>query len=370
MLPLAFYDLTNPLHVLLINEDFFQMRDIFSFFSDQTPQPGAQEGLPYWIFWFLLSIIVLLVIFIFLRDKTLRQRLNQFLFRTKQKLVRLRLQKNLAGEKKKKIGYLHELGQTARAKKIRLPEDEKLIKKITSLEKSMISRKKETKTINSKIETLKADFEKDCLELDTEKDKYEEDKKPQDMENNRISGEVAKAESLVHTLQKDLKKFEKNLRSSEKSLQELARSEKAGVEEKVVKEKGLNSIIQELEERKKETQKSLPEIQQKMEDLSEQQRKIAKTVQESNDKIQDTVERKKQKSKIFHSEVKEGEKDKENNLDLIRDLEKQMSPLFLELGELFERSRVDNKDLSLLYSQIDRANKRTSDLEKQIKDLV
>ncbi len=56
---------------------------ISSFFRFQTPPPGSQEGLPYWILWFLLCIILLLLAFIFLRDKDLRQRLNRFLFGAK-----------------------------------------------------------------------------------------------------------------------------------------------------------------------------------------------------------------------------------------------------------------------------------------------
>ncbi len=32
----------------------------------------AREGLPYWAFWLLLCIIILLLFFIFLRDKDLR----------------------------------------------------------------------------------------------------------------------------------------------------------------------------------------------------------------------------------------------------------------------------------------------------------
>jgi predicted PurR-regulated permease PerM len=63
-----------------------------SLFSSQVPPPGAREGLPYWIFYTLLCIILLLVTFIFLRDKDLRQRLNSFFFSAKRQLIKLRLQ--------------------------------------------------------------------------------------------------------------------------------------------------------------------------------------------------------------------------------------------------------------------------------------
>jgi len=345
------------------------MKEILSYFSIQTPQSGTEGGLPYWIFWFLLSIILLLIIFIFLRDKKMRQRLNQFLFRTKQKLVRLGLQKKLNIEKRKKTGCFDDIGKTVNEKKIRLPGDEKLVKKINGLEKKKAERKKEIQTINSKIDELKVNFEIAAQELDTEKAGYEEGKKQSVLEKNRIKEELSEKESIVHTFHKDLKKIEKNLSSAGKSLEELSNNEKKGVEEKVVKEKELNNTIKKLEDRKNTIDKKLPGTRQKMEKLTEQHIEIQKNILEFNDKIKDVVERKKQKSLQYHKEVREWEKDREKNQDNIKDIDNRISPLFQELGKLMDKSRIDNKDLSLLYSQIDRANKRISDLEKQIKDL-
>ncbi len=345
------------------------MKDILSYFSIQTPQPGTEGGLPYWIFWFLLSIILLLIIFIFLRDKKMRQRLNQFLFRTKQKLVRLRLQKNLNSEKRKKTGFFHDIGKTSNEKKIRFPGDEKLVKKINGLEKKKTDWKKEIQTINSKIDKLKVNFEKTALELDTEKAGYEEGKKQPSLEKNKIKEELSEVEPIVRTFHKDLKKIKKDLSSAEKSLEELSNNEKKGVEEKVVKEKELNNTIKKLQDRKNTIDKKLPGTRQKMEKLTEQQIEIQKIILGFNDKVKDVVERKKQKSQQYHKEVKEWEKNREKIQDHVKDIDNRISPLFQELGELIDKSRIDNKDLSLLYIQVDRANKRISDLEKQIKEL-
>lgn len=67
----------------------------------QSPAPDSREGLPYWIFWLLLCIILLLVVFIFLRDRGLRQRLNSFFFSIKRKLMRIRLHPRLKKRKTK-----------------------------------------------------------------------------------------------------------------------------------------------------------------------------------------------------------------------------------------------------------------------------
>ncbi|MFW6132157.1 MAG: hypothetical protein ACOC5F_06145, partial [Candidatus Aminicenantaceae bacterium] len=61
-------------------------------FSSQPPPETLKEGLPFWIFWLLLCVILLLTAFIFLRDKDLRKRLNNFFFNTKIKLIKLQYQ--------------------------------------------------------------------------------------------------------------------------------------------------------------------------------------------------------------------------------------------------------------------------------------
>ena len=56
------------------------------------PPAGAAEGLPFWTLWFLLLVILLLVVFIFLRDKDLRRRISAFLSGARRHMTRLRIQ--------------------------------------------------------------------------------------------------------------------------------------------------------------------------------------------------------------------------------------------------------------------------------------
>jgi hypothetical protein len=99
-------------------------------FSRQTPAPGSSEGLPYWIFWLLLCFILLLLVFIFLRDKDLRRRINLFLFGAKKKLIKLRLHARLKRECRKKEDLIRDLGKKVWEDKLKIPKGEK-----TELEK-------------------------------------------------------------------------------------------------------------------------------------------------------------------------------------------------------------------------------------------
>lgn len=112
---------------------------ISSLFSFQTPPPGSQEGLPYWILWFLLCIILLLLAFIFLRDKDLRHRLNRFLFGAKKKLIRLRLQTRLKMAKRKKGEQHRDLGQKVWDERLDVLGAEKITATLAKLMESKAS---------------------------------------------------------------------------------------------------------------------------------------------------------------------------------------------------------------------------------------
>ena len=74
---------------------------------------GVTKGLPFWMLWLLLCVILLLVVFIFLRDKDLRRRISAFLSGARRHMIRLRLQVKLKKEREKKAALWRELGKLA-----------------------------------------------------------------------------------------------------------------------------------------------------------------------------------------------------------------------------------------------------------------
>jgi hypothetical protein len=75
-------------------------------------------GLPYGLLYFLLCIILLLLIFIFLRDRDLRSRLNDFFSGAKRRMKKARLRLKLNRETRKRIDLLKGLGERAWREKI------------------------------------------------------------------------------------------------------------------------------------------------------------------------------------------------------------------------------------------------------------
>jgi len=115
-----------------------------------------REGLPYWILWLLLCVIFLLVTFIFLRDKDLRQRLSLSLYGPRRRWNRITLQARLNKERKKRAALFQDLGRTARSIEFRPKKSSGLVKRLEELEQKLGLSRGEMQRVSSRMESLQA----------------------------------------------------------------------------------------------------------------------------------------------------------------------------------------------------------------------
>jgi chromosome segregation ATPase len=116
----------------------------------------AREGLPYWIFWLLLCVIVLLGFFVFLRNKDLRQRLSLTLHGPRRRFNRIALQARLLRENKKKTALLQALGRTALRTEGATRGYAPLVKRLDDLESRLDDSRGEVRSISARLEVLRA----------------------------------------------------------------------------------------------------------------------------------------------------------------------------------------------------------------------
>ena len=128
----------------------------------------AQEGLPFWILWFLLSIILLLVFFIFLRDKDMRRRLSIFLSGAKRKMLRRRLQARVKKEKARKTELWKDLGRKTWSEDIRVDGTSESFDRLGELDKKMTAAQVRWHEIYSRIEAKPDEKEVEALEKERE----------------------------------------------------------------------------------------------------------------------------------------------------------------------------------------------------------
>jgi hypothetical protein len=117
----------------------------------QTAETIDRNGLPYWTLWLLLCIILLLLAFIFLRDKDLRQRLSFFLSGAKRRMKRTRIQMRLNKSKRKKSVLFGELGRKCWTNQIAIPRTANLILEIDTWESRRTAGQAELKAAMAEI---------------------------------------------------------------------------------------------------------------------------------------------------------------------------------------------------------------------------
>jgi hypothetical protein len=127
--------------------------------SLQAVEDVPSPGLPYWTLWLLLCVILLLVAFIFLRDKDLRHRLDFFLSGAKRRMQRTRLQMRLNKAKRKRSALLHELGRLCWSSRLPIPKTATLLHEIDTWEEQRLRRQSGLKEDLARVQELRRQLE-------------------------------------------------------------------------------------------------------------------------------------------------------------------------------------------------------------------
>jgi len=337
--------------------------------SQQTLSPDSSEGLPYWIFWFLLCIILLLVVFIFLRDKNLRRRLNLFFFGAKKKLIKIRLQARLKRGYRKKSEIMKGLGKKVWEDDIKIPEEEKISEELTKLQQNKESLEKESEDVRSKTTELEADLGEFLRKHQELLDEQMLTKKPYKEKLETLKNEEKSLEITIIQTQKELEGLARGIQAANR--QALKMSEHSNPSQKEEKDKTdeINSKIQDLQTKRNETDNTIKALVEKRLILEKERKILQEKCEEFDKKYKNIEEGGKKRIKEFQKEIKEWKKDLQRLQERIEDIEQKKEPLFERLGKKADETRVHKEKLSLFYSQIDHSNDRIRELEKQIKDL-
>jgi chromosome segregation ATPase len=314
--------------------------------SSLQPLPDpAREGLPNWIFWLLLSIILLLLFFIFLRDKDLRRRLSAFLSGAKRTMLRLRLQAKLRKERVKKSELLKELGRKAWSEDIQVEGTAEVWRRLKVLEEEKSARQMEWHEIYSQIEALGKRHE-DVRKSQHEAVRAEEVlKKPFEDRMTELKG-----------LEKDLKK---QRAQAEKEIRDAGAGPRAAAKENA---EAAGSTIDEQKDR-------LAGIGEEEARLEEEKATVQAELDARDRKIHEMELKHREEDQVREKGIREWEKKKETVQQRISELKKTSEPLYEGLGKTLDESRMEHKKLALCYSQIDGVNMAIQDLQTRIEKL-
>jgi chromosome segregation ATPase len=345
------------------------MKGILAHLLFQQTLSDSSEGLPYWIFWLLLCIILLLVAFIFLRDKDLRRRLNLFLFGAKKKLIKIRLQARLKRGYRKKSEIMKGLGKKVWEDDLKIPEKEKISQELTKLQQNKESLEKEAEDVRSKTTELETDLGEFMRKHQELLDDQMLAKKPYQEKLENIKNEEKSLEIAIIQKQKELEGLARGIQAVNRQALNLNQHSNPAQKRKNDKTDKIESKIQDLGKKRDETDNTIKTLVEKRLILEKERKILQEKCEEFDKKYKKIEEGGKKRIKEFRKEIKEWKKDRERLQEKIEDIEKKKEPLFERLGKKADETRVHQEELSLIYSQIDHSNERIRELEKQIKDL-
>ncbi len=346
------------------------MTEFFSdLFSQQAANTATKDGLPYWTFWLLISFILLLLVFIFLRDKELRRKMDEFFFRTRKKLIKYRHQRRMARENRKKERLIMELGQKAWERRIEITNGKKVFRELKYLEEKKTKLVKETEDIKTKISFLNTSLDENTKKVDARLSEKEEEKSPHVEKLLEFKGKEKEIETEVAEKQKELVRMTKDINSTKKDLHDVEEDGLEWDDEKKAEVKGIQEKLDQKEENKEKLDQKIKALVKKKAEFEEQRKEHEKLIEGIEKEITKIEHDKKHQTREYQKEIKEWEKNQSKVSDKIQKVAKEREPLFESYGVLVEKERVSDMELDVFYFQIDRVTARIKEIEKQIEAL-
>jgi chromosome segregation ATPase len=329
----------------------------------------AGEGLPFWLLWFLLFVIILLVAFIFLRDKDLRRRLSSFLSGARRHMLRLRLQVKLKKEKQKKTALWRELGKKAWNEDFRTSCIEGECARLAALEEDIGRHQKTWHDVYSRIEVLGKEHDAALQRFRALVAEQEEARRPHQEEMVALAGRKREILDALEAALREAESAEAQLRAAEgdsraaedgpgpPTPERVARADRA--RERAA---ALSDQVRALRERKARLQEERYRLERRLEEVEGRIRVFNSAIQRIEEGYRERLEAR-------EKEIREWQKAKQHVQDKIVGVKRLMEPLFENVGRILDEARIDHEDMAVLYFEIDGVNRAVADIEARLERL-
>jgi len=329
----------------------------------------AARGLPFWMLWLFLCVILFLVVFIFLRDKDLRRRISSFLSGARRHMIRLRLQVKLKKEKEKKAALWRELGKLAWDEDVQASCIDEDCGKLAGLEEEIGRLRKTWHDVYSRIEILGREHDAALKRFRDLVAEQEEGRRPHQEAMlalaNRKSEvldaleaslrEAEAAEAQITAVEKEVRRAEENPKMSEAD----RTARVAGAREKA---ESLANLVRALREKSPLLQEERYRLDHKLEGIESQVRIFNAAIHRIEEEYRERLQTR-------EKEIREWQMTKERVQDKIVDVKRLMEPLFENVGLILDGARVPNEDFAVIYFQIDGVDKTIADLGTRLEHL-
>ena len=331
--------------------------------------PDEGEGLPFWLLWFLLCVILLLVVFIFLRDKDLRRRISSFLSGARRHMIRLRLQAKLKREKEKKAALWRELGKLAWSEDVGADCIDDECRKLTGLEDEIGRHQKTWHDVYSRVETLGREHDAALSRFRTLVAEQEEGRRPHQLEMLGLAGRKREVLDALEASLREAETAEAQLKVIEKEVRLAGENPKLSESDRTAKVDKAREKAAALAKQVSALREKSPLLQEERYRLDRRLEEIEARVRVFNAAIHRIEEEYRERLQAREKEIREWQRTKERVQDKIVEVKRFMEPLFENVGRILDGARLPNEDLAVIYFQIDGVNKTIADLETRLEHL-
>jgi chromosome segregation ATPase len=333
------------------------------------PAGGVPEGLPFWLLWFLLCVILLLVVFIFLRDKDLRRRISAFLSGAKRHMLRLRLQAKLKKERDKKVSLWRELGKQAWNEDVQAGCIEAECARLAELDQEIGRHQKTWHDVYSRIEVLGREHDAALKRFRALVAEQEEARRPHQEEMLALANRKNEILEALESSLREAETAESQLAAARRDIRQLEATARPSESDRAVrldrareKEAALIGLITALREK-------TPRLQEERYRLDRRLEEVEARVRVFNAAIERIEAEYRERLQATEREIREWQKARERTQDKIVDVKRLMEPIFETVGRILDEARFDHEDLTVLYFQIDGVDKAIADLEARLEHL-
>ncbi len=333
------------------------------------PPPGGVEGLPYWLLWFLLCVILLLVAFIFLRDKDLRRRISSFLSGARRHMLRLRLQVKLKKQRQKKADLWRELGKLSWNEDFQAPCIDEECAKLSALEEQIGRHQKTWHDVYSRIEVLGREHDAALKRFRALVDEQEEARRPHQEEMLALANRKSEILEALESSLREAEAAEAQLKAAEKDVRAIQDDPKLAPAERNDRTGKVRDKSAALGARVRALRERIPLVQEERYRLERRLEEAEGRVRVFNTAIRRIDEEYRERLQAREKEIREWQKAKEHTQDKIVGVKRLMEPLFENVGRILDEARIDHGDMAVLYFEIDGVDRTIADIETRLEYL-
>ncbi len=334
--------------------------------------PASSEGLPFWLLYVLVCVVILVTAFLFLRNKEFREKLNFFFSGAGRRMKALRLKAQIRRERNKRDLLFQEVGKKAWVENIEVRGTEREIKALTALQAKLDRLHAEWHKAYTRAEEINGGRgEKDrtfALKLDglyKEQAPLKVRQKAAREERKALLQSVRGAEHEIRGSGGPSDRLRNGRPAPEDEGPGLFASPQAGPgpdADAVDGRPPIEGHIAELESRVSVLRARKDVLDIELSGLRDSLHTIGETIRRTEEARRLAMNR-------IDEEVREADRARETVQRTILQTRRRMEPFFQAVGKAIARERLRRDDLEIFYIQFEEMDRRLRELGRQLDDL-